>query len=238
MKKNKAMRLASALLVLTLLSTSIISGTFAKYTSQATGSDSARVAKWGVALTVNANDFATEYVKDDNSSTVAKTVVSTVKVVAPGTDSQEENCQATFSITGEPEVAVKVNVALSNVKDVCLPAGTYTDYTSANPSATFTLDNDYYPVVWTLKQGSTTLATGTLAQIKTFLDNYNADLDACIYAANQNIAASFTLDWAWAFSVNDAADTYLGNVAAGTVTDSSAKTEVGYSLTVTATQVD
>ena len=33
MKKNKALRAASALLVLTLLTTSIIGGTFAKYTT-------------------------------------------------------------------------------------------------------------------------------------------------------------------------------------------------------------
>lgn len=46
MKKNMIMRFASLLLVVTLLSTCAISGTFAKYTSSATGSDSARVAKW------------------------------------------------------------------------------------------------------------------------------------------------------------------------------------------------
>lgn len=47
MKKNKAMRLASALMVLTLLTTCVISSTFAKYTTSANGEDSARVAKWG-----------------------------------------------------------------------------------------------------------------------------------------------------------------------------------------------
>ncbi|MFR0985955.1 MAG: hypothetical protein ACLSFZ_04975 [Frisingicoccus sp.] len=45
MKKNRMMRLASSLLVLTLLTTCVISGTFAKYTTQAGGSDTARVAK-------------------------------------------------------------------------------------------------------------------------------------------------------------------------------------------------
>ena len=50
MKKNKMMRVASALLVAVLLTTCAISGTFAKYVSQATGSDTARVAKWGFQL--------------------------------------------------------------------------------------------------------------------------------------------------------------------------------------------
>lgn len=47
MKKNKMMRLASCLLVAILLTTSVISGTFAKYTTSSTGTDSARVATWG-----------------------------------------------------------------------------------------------------------------------------------------------------------------------------------------------
>ena len=54
MKKNKMMRLAAILLVMALLSTAVISGTFAKYTSEATTTDSARVAKWIVSV----NDVA------------------------------------------------------------------------------------------------------------------------------------------------------------------------------------
>lgn len=54
MKKNKFMRIASVLLIVTLLSTSVISGTFAKYTTEAEGSDSATVAKWGVNLLISA----------------------------------------------------------------------------------------------------------------------------------------------------------------------------------------
>ena len=47
MKKNRMLRLASALLILTLLTTSVIGGTFAKYVSTGSVSDTARVAKWG-----------------------------------------------------------------------------------------------------------------------------------------------------------------------------------------------
>ena len=48
MKKNVMMRVASALLVAVLMTTCAISGTFAKYTSSKTDSDSARVAVWGL----------------------------------------------------------------------------------------------------------------------------------------------------------------------------------------------
>lgn len=47
MKKNKAMRLASVLLVLVLLTSSVVGGTFAKYTTKNDASAQARVAYWG-----------------------------------------------------------------------------------------------------------------------------------------------------------------------------------------------
>ena len=47
MKKNRMMRLASGLMVAVLLTTCAISGTFAKYVTEATATDTARVAYWG-----------------------------------------------------------------------------------------------------------------------------------------------------------------------------------------------
>lgn len=62
MKKNKMMRFASVLLVAVLLSTCAISGTFAKYTSTASGTATAKVAKWdvkvgGASLDATTKDF-------------------------------------------------------------------------------------------------------------------------------------------------------------------------------------
>lgn len=56
MKKNAFLRLASVLLIVTLLSTCVISGTFAKYTSQAKGDKSIQVAAW--SITVNGSQIA------------------------------------------------------------------------------------------------------------------------------------------------------------------------------------
>ncbi len=96
---------------MTMLSTCIISGTFAKYVTEASGGDSARVAKWGVQLTVNANNFAKEYVTDDTTGTdIGVSVKADEKVVAPGTSSAETGCQATFAISGSPEVVTKVQI--------------------------------------------------------------------------------------------------------------------------------
>ena len=66
MKKNKMMRIASILMVATLITTCAISGTFAKYVTKASGEDKARVAKWGIVLDVQATGaFDDRYVTHD-----------------------------------------------------------------------------------------------------------------------------------------------------------------------------
>ena len=55
MRNNRMMRAASALLVAVLLTTSTISGTFAKYVTEKEVSDTARVAKWGVEIDAELN---------------------------------------------------------------------------------------------------------------------------------------------------------------------------------------
>ena len=128
MKKNKMMRLASILLVVTLLSTSIISGTFAKYTTQDSASDSARVAKWGVSLQVIGNLYGEAY-KDaivangDTSLTVLANDHASADddVVAPGTKNGEG---FKFSLTGTPEVSSQAVVTIK-AQNVFLNAGKY-----------------------------------------------------------------------------------------------------------------
>lgn len=100
MKGSKLPKLAALLLVLTLATTCFVSGKFAKYVSEG-------VAKWGVKVEITGDGFKTTYGKDEvNANVDGPTVVSstTEKVVAPGTS-------GTFggiSITGKPEVAVKI----------------------------------------------------------------------------------------------------------------------------------
>lgn len=112
MKKNNAlMRASGILLVLTLGTSCFVGGTFAKYVTENQGNDTARVAKWGVAVAVTGNAFNTTYGKDDTTGyedpdghNITTTVSSAAEVVAPGT-------YGTFGgvkITGQPEVAVNV----------------------------------------------------------------------------------------------------------------------------------
>lgn len=238
MKKNRFIKLASGLLVLCLMTTCVIGATLAKYTTAKDTQDSARVAKWGVRITALANSaFDTEYANDDltyTKSTLSVKSSSTDKVVAPGTIGNA----AYFSISGTPEVAVRLSFALTDVKEVNLPVGTYT-YTDDN--STVELSENYTPVVFTLKKGDDQLKTGTLAEIATYLTTYKDD-----YAPNTNLSTvSYTLSWAWAFNGNDKADSLLGDLAAGvsiqkggSAITASDYTQVSYKLTITATQID
>ncbi len=114
MKKNRMMRLASVLLVCVLLTTSVISGTFAKYVTSDSASDTARVAKWGVVATVSGDLFGATYsAAEDNSIITYSKNGGTVSsedgafVVAPGT---KNDTGMTLSVKGAPEVATKVTV--------------------------------------------------------------------------------------------------------------------------------
>ena len=109
-KSGKTMRLAGLLLVLVLVTSCFVGGTFAKYVTSGAGTDSARVAKFGVTVTANGTLFAEEYATDDTNvvGTIAKSVVSSESgknVVAPGTKGN----MVSMSLTGTPEVAVRVS---------------------------------------------------------------------------------------------------------------------------------
>ena len=266
MKKNVMMRLACFLLVAVLISTSAISGTYAKYVTEASGSDKARVAKWGVEVTAQGSSmFNNEYTNTTNGLTV-KSEEDDVKVVAPGTNSTEAGGAAVFTISGKPEVATVVTVDVKNTEDVFLKAGTYTDYTKHlyNETTkewyydTFTLEKDYYPVVWTLELTSDAsdpssvgpIESGTLKEV---VDALNTYVSTAKYEPLEDLGATFELSWDWAFDTdnnpneqptNDKADTLLGNLAADAATygadiaDGAYNLEVAYEVTITVTQVD
>ncbi len=127
MKKNKMLRTASAMLILTIITISIIGGALAKYTTEATGSDTAVVAKFGVTATVSGDLFGKFYKNVDggngigdgigNDNSVKAKDESTTDVLAPGT--QNLNGMK-LSVTGTPEVATKVILGQKTDED-----GTY-----------------------------------------------------------------------------------------------------------------
>ncbi len=264
MKKNWTMRVALLVVALTLITSCFVGGTFAKYVTGASYEDTARVAKFGVVIEAEGEGlFAKEYAKDDTTYTGDLTVQAEEEVVAPGTNNADS--PITFSITGTPEVAVRVTIEFGkDFKDVVLPKGTYRDYTVSDPKATFTLTEDYYPIVYTLKEGNTEIVSGTLEKVKDAVAEFATGKD---YAPGTVFNTEFTLTWEWPFergetedeiALYDSADTYLGNVAAGIVpapaepaepvteapeggnaaADDGISTTINFDVTFTVTQID
>lgn len=226
MKKNLMMRMASVLLIAVLMSTCAISGTFAKYVTSGTGTDTARVAKFGVAITANGSTFAGEYDTHDTDAkaTIAKSVVTSgdnMDLVAPGTSRE----MLSMTLSGTPEVAVKVSyVADFALSDnwtveggkfycplkICVE-GTYVD------GLTFDNKADFEAAVEALINGWT--------------KSYAPGTDLSTVAAD-----SVSVSWEWPFSTsveNDAKDTWLGNQAAA-----GNPATVTLTVTTTVTQID
>lgn len=219
-KTNKAMRVASGLLVLTLASTCMISGTFAKYTTSATSTaDTAHVAAFGVKIDAQGSTFAEEYATDDSnvSGTIAKSVVSASgNTVAPGTKGD----MVSMKLTGTPEVAV--NVAYTGAFEL---NGEWTDGTKF-----------YCPLV--IEVNNQPVDTSSCDTAADFADAVNTAIAATgtshNYAPGTNLGAkaddSLKVTWEWPFDGNDAKDTALGN-------KSNAPT-VSLAVTTTVTQID
>ena len=104
--KNRTLRISLILAILTLVTSCFMGSTFAKYVTNNTGADTARVAKWGISIDVSGfKGFQTSYAKDDSTFIKAdETVVATENVVAPGTT----GTFGSFAVAGTPEVAVRV----------------------------------------------------------------------------------------------------------------------------------
>ena len=230
MKKNKMMRVASVLLVAVLLTTSVISGTFAKYVTSGEVGDSARVAKFGVTIAGSGSLFDVNYFNtilgntpagntaDDMNSVLTVESSNGEKVVAPGT---KNDTGLSLALSGAPEVDVKVTLAIEEgSKDIWLLGGAtnfYPDRTTAALGDAFLNEETYYPIVYTLKLGAFVLKSGTLGEIKTFLESYSLYVDANTTMAGSDY--TYTLTWAWDFDDDgdgtyDKQDTLLGDIAA------------------------
>lgn len=255
MKKNKMMRLASGLLVAVLITTSTISGTFAKYVTSADATDSARVAKWGVAVEVTGDDaFGTNY-NDAVEATGTKVVsFNGDNVLAPGTN----GTLGTAKVAGQPEVKVKVTAKVDLV------------LTNWEQAYDFDINNDGVKEVGTTKCPVIISVNGTDYKVgQTGITNTD-ELEKAVEQAVQNIIVGHgtvvTVDgitaskeydantdfttatnaavvgWRWDFGLAgepitdaDINDTALGNIAAADVANAP---KIEMSTSVFVEQVD
>lgn len=233
MKKNKMMRLASAMMVMTLMTTSVISGTFAKYTTQDSGSDVARVAKWGVKVeAINFDMFTEDYKTDDDTATFTGDYsVSSANtddlieddVLAPGTSGSFAN----IKITGIPEVAVNVKIdATVEVSDNWIVEGDF-----------------YCPITVTVgTEGISGLEYDSATEFATAIKN-KIESKSAQYAPNKNLAEVYdttNLDLAWAWAFEGAADSKQTDVKDTALGDAAVSTDLTLNIGVkiTVTQID
>lgn len=237
------MRVAGLLLALVLVTSCFVGGTFAKYTTGNYGEDNARVAKFGVAVQGTSDMFDPIYKTDDTSVTaIANSVVAFNyngakgtgdNLVAPGTKNDKF---LTASVTGTPEVAVKVEyVAQMNL----------TGNWQSDDAGTF-----YCPLI--IKVNGTAIKgtdyTDKAAFIKAVTDavsSHNAQYEPNTILANET-NDKLSISWEWPFEVMgadgevdhtiDLKDTYLGDLAANAADKDMPKIHLGLYLTVT--QVD
>ena len=225
-----------------LVTSCFVGGTFAKYVTYGGGQDHARVAKFGVKVEAAGDVFAKEYdakdptVQDYNGQVIAKSVISSdgkTKLVAPGTANSDA---LTVSVTGTPEVAVKVE---------------YVAHVTFNESLTEPdnwkdKDGHYYcPLVITVNgtpyngldyESATDFENAVEGAINGLTKNYPANTDL-----SQSGSKGVAISWEWPFegatgnkgNQSDENDTYLGDQAAA-----GKAATVGIVVATTVTQID
>lgn len=218
----KTNRIVALLAVLCLITTCFVGTTLAKYTVTGDGSDSARVAKFGVKIETTGEMFGPTY-KDEEVTVVGGegdeeiTVVSDVDVVAPGTN----GTLAAYAVTGTPEVDVNV---------------TYTAELTLGDKWKLANGDEYCPIVFHVN-GEEIKFVDTVANLETAVETAIIEKAAAYYNAGTDLSTvndDLTVTWAWAYeSGNDDKDTYLGDQAA---VDNAA--EIALATSVTVTQAD
>lgn len=217
MKKNVMMRLAAILLVCVLASTCGISGTYAKYVTDGNSTDTARVAKFGVTVTGSNDIFNKWYSTHDTDLTTeeaaivgANSVITSKgdNLLAPGTNGSLAN----FTITGTPEVAVRVTYDL-------------TEWTATG----WEVDgNVYFPIIFTVNDTDYYIGeTETVDAFMTRVKNAIAERTEVYKAGtvlDTEYATDLSVSWRWNFEggswtyQTDYKDTVLGNNGAAIFT--------------------
>lgn len=208
---SKTARAAIMLLVLCIISTAMLGGTFAKYTSEYAGADTALVAKWDVAVKEGTTEFAISPAAAADLDLFSHTYVTNINekdgndyIIAPGVQGE-----FVLNVANTGDVAAEITFEL-------VKSGTAGDV----------------PIEYSLSNGSGATYYD-LAGLQTAL---NA-LPTMQTVAETTGAATQTVYWRWPYEASNAvygdstnaADTALGVASAGAASRST------YILTITAT---
>lgn len=185
MKKARNFMLV-ALVALTVVSLWSVAGTYAKYTTNGSTSDSARVAKFGVKVTDATTDANTIFTK--TRTTNGLVVSADTNVVAPGMSGS----LAGFTITGTPEVAVELLVELEELE--------LENWTVAD-------GEEYMPLVFTVN-GVDYKIDENITSVEMLIDAVSEAVAAysAEFEAGTDLSTAldeFSFSWRWEFEGND-----------------------------------
>ncbi|MDD4172314.1 MAG: hypothetical protein PHQ94_08755 [Syntrophomonas sp.] len=218
---KKTFRISALLLVVCMISSVMLSGTFAKYTSTYAGKDTALVAKWDLTMT----DGATEFAVSPDAAAAELDLFSHAYdtnivdqdgadyIIAPGVDGE-----FVLSMTNNSDVAADITF----------------DFEKVTGSADV-------PMEYSLDSGTTWV----------ILDNLQTALNAeNIQLAETGGAVTRTIQWRWAYDTaaqagstpalasDDASDTDLGIASADAVDADEPRTSYILNVAITATQAE
>ncbi len=229
---KKKVMVFGALLMATIITGFSVSGTYAKYISEATASDDARIAKWGIDLSTN-NEWKKniDLFKDSYNGDAIKSNESD-DVIAPG-------AYGAYTLSVDSTTAPEVKYELKSVIEATLDP-------SLNDKVKFAVEegsddsSDLKPT-----SGYTITTVDQLQQAinEQLLSVAGSGGTATkTYEANQNAFGAentFTIYWSWDFGTDDQvnadpnqSDTNLGK---GAVSDTAKK--VSLTITLTAKQL-
>lgn len=184
MKNNKTVKFMALVLFVTILAIILVSGTYAKYTTSATGSDTATVAKWSIKLG-----------DEDIAKSTEKTFTIDLFSTITNTDgSEEKNVKKTDgSLIAPGTMGSFTLLSLKNESEV-----------NAKYSVTYTLANESgVPLEFTTNKDDE-------SSWKSDFTAVNVSNEAL---ATDTTATTATVYWRWAFTkdtARDTSDTTLG----------------------------
>lgn len=122
-KDNRTVKFAIIVLALTMIALILVAGTYAKYTSSGSGTDSVKVAKWSFKvgdkdITTATESFTFDLFKTikDSDGNANETDVKAGKIIAPGTSGE-----FSFDVENTSEVNAKYSLSYTVTNDGNIP---------------------------------------------------------------------------------------------------------------------
>lgn len=211
MKKNRTMRVAVLMLALTLLTCCFVGSTFAKYTSEATGTAAATVAKWDI--TVNGEDIT---VAGDTAFTFD--ILDTVA-----------NSDATATTDD------------GHVVDELLAPGTYGTFALVvnNDSEVYAEYDIVFSVAYTHMPDGVTVIPVQFR--KSGDDEWHDSITDCNITNDEianGVEETVTIEWRWAFENGHALQTNVNDTALGVAAKETNRPTLTITADITVDQVD